>query len=293
MSCLNCKTKYSEYYKETIYTWCTNCGNYGVHAAVKRALVEEDYSPKDVLLCFDVGCHGNGSDKIGGYRFHGLHGRVIPLACGASMANENVKIIAFGGDGGTLGEGINHLIHSIRSNYNITFVLHNNSNYGLTKGQASPTTHENVPMNSSPKGQTADILNPMELVLTLNPSFAARAFSGDVNHMTSILRKAFKHKGFSFVEILQSCPTYNKETPHEWYLTHTYKLEDDPAYNTSDLAQALTKSKDIKDNIALGVLYEDSSKPYQNERFGSIDEYPSDPLAVRSYDISSLIKRFI
>jgi 2-oxoglutarate ferredoxin oxidoreductase subunit beta len=132
MSCSNCKPKYSDYFSDELYTWCTACGNYGIHAAVKRALITEKIMPKDTLLCFDVGCHGNGSDKIGGYSFHGLHGRVIPLACGAHLANRKVKVLAFGGDGGTLSEGIGHLIHAVRCNYDITFILHDNSNYALT-----------------------------------------------------------------------------------------------------------------------------------------------------------------
>jgi 2-oxoglutarate ferredoxin oxidoreductase subunit beta len=141
-----------------------------------------------VLLCFDIGCNGNGSDKIGGYRAHGLHGRVLPFACGAAVTNDRVRVLAFAGDGGTLGEGINHLVHSIRGNYNVTFILHNNLNYGLTQGQASSTTKPGMKMNSSPDGITSDPLHPMRFVMSLEPSFAARSFSGDVHHMTKTIQ---------------------------------------------------------------------------------------------------------
>src|SRR3989339_1792067 len=117
MSCTICTsqdTKISDYFSQNLYTWCTNCGNYGIHGAVKRALAAENLHPHHTLLCFDIGCNGNGSDKIDGYRFHGLHGRVIPLACGAAVSNSKIKVLAFGGDGGTFGEGLNHLVHAIR-----------------------------------------------------------------------------------------------------------------------------------------------------------------------------------
>jgi 2-oxoglutarate ferredoxin oxidoreductase subunit beta len=132
----------SEYYSETKCIWCDGCGNYGICTAVKYALVELNLHRWQVCLSYNVGCHGNGSDKIEGYRFHGLHGRVIPFAAGAKLAKMKVPVIAFGGDGATFSEGIGHLIHGVRSNYPITFVLHKNTNYGLTTGQASSTREQ-------------------------------------------------------------------------------------------------------------------------------------------------------
>lgn len=265
MQSCNCHDKshvhFGDYFSENLYNWCTNCGNYGIHAAVKRALVEENIAPGDTLLCFDIGCHGNGSDKIGGYRFHGLHGRVIPFACGASVANRDVNIIAFGGDGGTLGEGINHLITGIRGNYNITFVLHNNLNYGLTLGQPSATTKPGVKMTAAPDGVTSDPLHPMRLVLSLNPSFAARTFSGDINHMTKTFVAGLRHKGFSFIEVLQSCPTYNLMTPHEWYQQRVKDVSQITGYNSRDYGAAREVAEDLEKQIAIGVLYQNQEHP--------------------------------
>lgn len=245
-----------DYYSNNIYTWCTNCGNYGIAAATKRALVAENIHPKDVLLCFDIGCNGNGSDKIGGYRIHGLHGRVIPLAAGAALANDRMTVIASGGDGATLSEGIGHLVHAIRSNYNITFLMHNNCNYGLTTGQASASTKPGIPMNSSPYGTTADTMNFGHFVLSLGASFFARTFSGNVNQMTEIVRTGIRHKGFSVIEILQNCPTYNKATTHEWYQDRIYDALDVKDYNKEDLQQALQISLDLEEKIATGILYQ-------------------------------------
>lgn len=268
--------QFADYFSGNLYTWCTNCGNYGIHAAVKLALVAEGIAPCETLLCFDIGCNGNGSDKIGGYRFHGLHGRIISLAGGASVANRRIKVIAFGGDGGTLGEGINHLISAIRADFDMTFILHNNSNYGLTQGQASPTTPPGIPMSANPDGITSEPIHPMRLVMALNPTFAARTFSGDVKHMTTTIQSALKHKGFSFVEILQSCPTYNKQTPHEWYQERVYDVSTLKQYDASDLEQAKQVSLDIQEKIAIGVLYQNlQSKPFlerQANRIGVTTE---------------------
>ena len=258
---------FHDYFSENIYTWCTNCGNYGIHAAVKRALVAEKIEPCRTLLCFDIGCHGNGSDKIGGYRFHGLHGRVIPFACGAAIANRKIKVIAFGGDGGTLGEGINHLIAAIRGNYEVMFVLHNNLNYGLTQGQASATTKTAVKMNASPDGVTSDPINPMEFVLSLHPSFAARTFSGNIHHMTQTFQTALRHKGFAFIEVLQSCPTYNHMTPHQWYQQRVKDVEKIKNYDSRDIEKAKHIALDLEKQIVIGVLYKNSkSLPFMDRQ---------------------------
>lgn len=254
MACNNCVT-HKDYYSEQIYTWCTNCGNYGIHEALKRALLSKQIEPSKVLLCFDIGCHGNGADKIQGYRFHGLHGRVIPFAVGAHLANTQLPVIAMGGDGATFGEGINHLIHAIRSDYNITFILHNNSNYGLTKGQASPSTKQGERMNSSPDGVVESQLNSLELVLTLNPSFVARTFSGNFHQMQSIFEAGIAHNGFSYIEVLQACPTYNKITPHKWYMQNTFDTIELSDYDNSNLSAAKHIVSNEQEKIATGILY--------------------------------------
>lgn len=293
MSCGGCNEKFSDFSSGNIYTWCTNCGNYGIHAGVKRVLADAGLEPKDVLLCFDVGCHGNGSDKIGGYRFHGLHGRIIPFACGASTANSKIKVIAFGGDGGTLGEGIGHLIAAVRNNFNVTFILHNNMNYGLTQGQASATTRAEMEMNSSADGTGIEPLHVMRFILNLNPSFAARTFSGDVKHIQKTVKEAIQHKGFSFVEIYQSCPTYNKETPHEWYQERIYDVETLDNYDNTNLSKALEISEDIEKDIAIGVLYKNLQKKsfmeIQENRVGITSELVEE---VKNYDVTELLKRF-
>lgn len=292
-SCHHDPASFADYFSPNLYTWCTNCGNYGIHAAVKRALVAENISPCETLLCFDIGCNGNGSDKIGGYRFHGLHGRIISFACGASVANQKIKVLAFGGDGGTLGEGINHLIKGIRGNFNITFILHNNLNYGLTQGQASPTTKPGNKMNSSPDGITTEPLHPARLVLSLNPTFVARTFSGDVKHMTKTIQAGLQHRGFSFIEILQSCPTYNHMTPHEWYQQRVKDVGSLENYNPQDINQAKIIAEDLENQIAIGVLYQNLESVPFLERQANRQSHATELVdEVRHYDTKTLFDTF-
>jgi len=295
-SCVSCHdqpTTFADYFSPNLYTWCTNCGNYGIHAAVKRALTAENIHPCETLLCFDIGCHGNGSDKIGGYRFHGLHGRIIPFACGASVANRQLKVVAFAGDGGTLGEGINHLVHAIRGNYDVTFILHNNLNYGLTQGQASSTTKPGMIMTAAPDGITSDPIHPMRFVMSLQPSFAARTFSGDVKHMTKVIQAGLQHRGFSFIEIMQSCPTYNKATPHEWYQTRVKDVSTFEGFDQTNIHQAREIAEDIEEKIAIGVLYQNpDSWPFMSRQANRAEIKTELVNEVMPYNVTSLFDSF-
>lgn len=239
-------------------TWCGNCGNYGIQNALKRALVLENLGKKDVLLCFDVGCSGNGSDKIDLFTIHGLHGRVLPLAAGCKLGNPSLEVIASAGDGATFSEGVGHLVHAVRNDYNITFIFHNNENYGLTTGQPSSMTRVGTKMNAAPSGVNEANLNACQFVMSLKPSFVARTYSGRVGHMTDIFRKAINHKGFSFIEVMQACPTYNKATPDEWYEERFFDVEslvESGQYDRSDIWAARKMVDDIEERIAMGVLY--------------------------------------
>lgn len=252
--------KMSAYHCANRCTWCDGCGDYGIWTAVKRALGERDIPPHGVLLCYDVGCHGNTSDKLLGYRFHGLHGRVIPFAAGAKLANPRLPVLAFGGDGASFSEGIGHLVHGIRSNYPITFVLHNNANYGLTTGQASSLTWQGQPMDSSPNGIPEHTLNSMDFVFSLEPTFVARAWSGDIDMMTTVLKVAIGHRGFAFVDILQACPTYNHFATHSFLMDRCYDANAE-GHKPDDIAKARALSLDTSQRIACGVLFQREDIP--------------------------------
>jgi len=289
----NLASKVNEFLKyetDKVLTWCSGCGNYAIQNAVIRALVLEEIPKKDIFMCFDIGCVGNGADKIEVMTLHGLHGRVISVGAGAALANNKMKVIAFAGDGGTFSEGVNHLIHAIRNNYPMVFVHHNNSNYGLTTGQASAVTRLGTKMNGTAGEVSVEPINTLELVLSLKPSFVARSFSGDVDQMTDVFRQALNHNGFAYVEILQSCPTYNKATPESWYADRVRQVENKPNYDISDIWEARKAVLDIDNEIYTGVLYKDDSRPsfFDTQAYRE-GEWPSLVDEVRHYPIEDLV----
>jgi len=272
-------------------TWCPGCGDFAIWAAIKNALV----ALGKVALCFDIGCNGNMADKINAYVFKGLHGRVMPVAAGISLANKNIPVIAVAGDGGTFDEGIHHLVHSIRSNYNITLILHNNCDFGLTTGQATPTTPKGQKMNTSPNGVVEDRLNPTQFALNLNASFVAKGFTGDLSHLNIMVKKAIEHKGFSYLEVLQHCPTYNEFLNQAWYKDRVYKVEEDKSYDPTNLEMAYKLSSFSQERIPTGVLYErkESDAPIFLDRIEHLKANPA-TLAeqVKQQDVSALLEQF-
>jgi 2-oxoglutarate/2-oxoacid ferredoxin oxidoreductase subunit beta len=262
---LDFATGMNAFHSQNRCTWCDGCGNYGIWTAAKMALTELGIAPHQALLCYDVGCHGNASDKLQGYRFHGLHGRVLPFAAGAKLANPTLPVLAFGGDGASFSEGIGHLVHAVRSHYPIVFVLHNNGNYGLTTGQASSLTPQGQPMNTSPNGIPEMTLNSMDFIFSLEPTFVARGFSGDIKQMTQLLKEAIGHRGFAFVDMLQACPTYNHFATHTMLMNKVYKVETEN-HDASDFAKARALAIDTGKRIATGVLYRREDVPNFYER---------------------------
>lgn len=287
------KAEYADFDYPEVLTWCGGCGNMGIQNALRRAFTLEGLTVNDLLLCYDIGCNGNGSDKLATYSLHGLHGRIISAAAGAALANSKLKVLAFAGDGGTMSEGINHLVHSVRNDYPMVFVLHNNQNYGLTTGQASATTRKGYKMNASPDGVANEPMNPSEFVLGLGATFVARTFSGDTKHMTKVLREALNHKGFAFVEIMQMCPTYNKATPINWFWDRIKYVDDIEGYDETNLEMAKEAAFDIYEKLSMGVLYRDKKTANFVERLISRKDKKTALIdEVKHYDVSQFMDKF-
>lgn len=236
------------------HTWCSGCGNYGILNAVMRAIALEWYASHEVIIANDVWCSGNMSDKIVTNTIHGLHGRVTALASGIHCAVPHVPIFAFAWDGATLSEGINHLIHTARNNYNFTFLLHNNQNYWLTTWQASSTTPRWTKMKWTVGQVTSQHIIPAHIVLSAGGTFVARWYSGDVEQLTGLIRQWMNHRWFSFIEVLQLCPTYNKATPTDRYEKRVYDVIERSEYDIWNKYAAM-KIVEETDHIATGVLY--------------------------------------
>ena len=276
----------TEYNTNTKPTWCPGCGNYIINTAIKKTLSELDIKPSQAFISFDIGCNGNGADKIKVNAFKGLHGRAIALAIGSHLANRKMTVITDIGDGGALHEGIEHLIHAIRSNYDITILIHNNENFALTTGQATATTPEGKPMYGLPQGRPEREMYISDLVLSQRATFFARAYSGDLQQMVEIFKSAINHKGCSIVEILQSCPTYNREATPQWFAQRIQKLNQ-PAQS---IEEALKISK-IPKKINTGIIYQDESIPVFYNRLENRKDSTTELVdEVQNYDISNLLK---
>ncbi|WP_311561904.1 thiamine pyrophosphate-dependent enzyme [Peptoniphilus duerdenii] len=243
--------------------WCPGCGNPSIRLALKNALDELGLGMDDVIMSAGIGQAGKMPQYIDLHAFAGLHGRSLPVATAIKLANHKAVVIAEGGDGDGYGEGGNHLIHAIRRNINITQIVHNNQVYGLTKGQASPTTGHGQVQTFAQDGARSKMMKPLALALTLGAGFVARGFSGDVKQLTEIIKEALEFKGYALVDVLQPCITWNKVNTFKWYKERVKPLGED--YDNTNLDLAMEKAMMWGDEIPTGVLYKVESTTYEDQ----------------------------
>lgn len=270
-------------------TWCPGCGDYGIWAALKESFVKLGWRPDQFVVVYGIGCSGNMNDFIKSYGFHALHGRAIPNAIGIKLANHKLPVVCVVGDGDCYGEGGNHLIHAARGNFDMTVLVHDNRVYGLTTGQVAPTAQKGQKSKSTPAGIIEVPLNPLTLGITQGATFVAQGFAGDIPHLTNLIVKAVQHKGFSLVNILQPCVTFNKINTYQWFRERIYKLS--AAYDSKNKIKALRVALKLGDKIPLGIVYQETRPTYE-ESLPQIKEKPQveQKLKVR-WD--SLLKEFI
>lgn len=271
-------------------TWCPGCGDFGIWMALKNALGELGLGPDDALLVYGIGCHGNMYSWMRTYAVEGLHGRALPVAQGAKLANHNVPVIAITGDGDCLGEGGNHFIHAAKRNPDITVLIHDNQVYGLTTGQASPTAKDKLKTKSTPEGVVDAPVNPLTLALVSGATFVARGFAGDMPGLTKLIVEAIAHKGFSVVDILQPCVTFDRVHTYQWYRQRLYQLET-ASYQPTDRLKAIEKAMEWGEHIPLGVFYKEDA-PTSEDREQALTAGPlvNQPLGVS--DVDALLSEF-
>ncbi|WP_324735609.1 thiamine pyrophosphate-dependent enzyme [Thermococcus sp. SY098] len=231
--------------------WCPGCGNFGIRNILKRAFVELGLNPWEVVIISGIGQAAKMPHYINVHGYHTLHGRAIPIATAVKASNPELTVIAEGGDGDMYAEGGNHLIHAIRRNPNITVLIHDNQIYGLTKGQASPTTMLGMKTPTQPWGVFEEPFNPIALAVALNASFVARTFMGYFKESVEIIKEAIQHKGLAIVDILHPCVSFNKLNTYTWYREHTYWMKDHDPY---DREEAFKRAIE-KDPLPLGIFY--------------------------------------
>ncbi|MFH0960456.1 MAG: 2-oxoacid:ferredoxin oxidoreductase subunit beta [Pseudomonadota bacterium] len=260
-----------EEYGDYETAWCPGCGNHSILLAVKNALVSLGLMPYQVLFISGIGQAAKAPHYLNANLFNGLHGRSLPVATGAKLSNTELTVIAESGDGCTYGEGGNHFLAAIRRNPNITLIVHDNQVYGLTKGQASPTSEQGFVTKNQPEGVFSQSFNPIEIAVAMNASFVARGFSGNPGHLSALIKAAIEHRGFSLVDILQPCVSFNKLNTFGWYKKRCYVLED--GYDSTNRDMALRKASEWGDRIPIGIIYQ-NFKPVFEDRFPFLSNGP-------------------
>ena len=235
--------------------WCAGCGDFGVLVALQRAVADLGFRPHELLTVSGIGCSSNLPGYFNSYGMHTLHGRSLAMATGAKLANHELHVLVTGGDGDGYGIGGNHFTHTARRNIDLTYVVMNNQIYGLTTGQVSPTSSLGMTTKSTPFGSVEQPVNPITSAIMNGATYVARAYSGDVRHMTDLIQQGIKHKGFSLIDIFSPCVTFNLVNTHDFFKERVRKLEDD-GHDTADWKTACEKAMMFGDTIYTGLFFE-------------------------------------
>ena len=268
--------------------WCPGCGNFGIQASLKQAIVNLEIEPHNVAISTGIGCAPKINQWVNTYGFAGLHGRSLPVAMGIKLANPELTVIAASGDGDGYGIGTCHFIHTMRRNLDMTYITHNNQVYGLTLGQTSPTSEKGSKGPSTPQGVLENPVNPLRLALSSECTFVARGFAGDIVHLTSLIQQGIEHRGFALIDVLQPCVTFNKVNTFEYFRERCYKLEDE-GHDVGNMAAAFEKAGEWGDKIPIGVFYKTDKPTYEDGDVG-LASYGSESAASTpvSADISGI-----
>ena len=250
-------------YKTYETAWCPGCGNFSILDSIRAALEELEKDPHDVLIAGGIGQAAKLPQYLNVNSFCGLHGRAVPPAAAAKIANQKLTVIVSSGDGDSYGEGGNHFIHNIRRNVDIAHFIHDNQVYGLTKGQASPTSEEGTVTDVQVDGSQNIPFNPVLMAIAAGAGFVARSFSGNPLHLKEMMKKAILFKGYALVDILQPCVSFNKVNTFAWYKQRVYELEE--TFDSSNRLMAMEKAMEFGDRIPIGILYENRLPTYHEK----------------------------
>ena len=272
--------------------WCPGCGNFSIRSGLKKALLQLDLSPHQVVMASGIGCSSKIPHWVNVYGLHGLHGRSLPLAAGMKLANPELVVIAEGGDGDGYSEGMGHFIHAARRNVDFTYMVHNNGVFALTAGQTSPTGRRGFVSSSTPYGSIELPLHPCALAIVAGANFVARGFSGDSDQLGDLIAAAIKHPGFALVDVLQVCVSFHSAKGYKWYQERVYKL-DDEGYNPGDRENALvTALGNGEDRLATGVIYK-GDRPIYESSLPQIERAPLVSHDIDNIDVRNLMEDLV
>lgn len=270
--------------------WCPGCGNFGILKLIEEVMEELGVKKNSSVIVSGIGQAAKTPYYVDTNMFGVLHGRALPVATAIKLSNENLCVIAEGGDGDMYGEGGNHFIHAIRRNVDIVHIVHNNMVYGLTKGQASPTSQRGFETKVQVNGVTNEPFNPLSSALALRAGFVSRVNIGDAKHAKEVLKAAFRHKGYALVDILQPCVTFNDINTYQWFKDNTYALDD--SYESDNFQEALKRSFETIP-MPLGVIYENKDRePTFEENIRGSDAEPLYKVKHDSSKIQALFESY-
>ena len=252
-------------YKDQHPVWCPGCGDFGVLDAMARAFSQLNLHPKDIVLVSGIGCSGRTPGFMKCYGFHVVHGRVLPVSMGVKLANPKLTVVGTGGDGDAFAIGGGHIPHAARRNIDVTYIVMDNSIYGLTKGQFSPTSPMGLEAGSTPYGSVEDPLNPLALTIAYGATFVARGYSGKPKELTDLIMRALQHKGFAFIDVISPCITY-----YNTYKTIPQQIAPVPAtHDTSSQVEAFKLAQDTS-QMYLGLFYQTLKPTYEERQLANV-----------------------
>jgi 2-oxoglutarate ferredoxin oxidoreductase subunit beta len=263
--------------------WCPGCGDFGVLNSLQRACSELGLRPHEILTVSGIGCSSNFPGYFNSFGMHTLHGRALAVATGAKLANHELNVVVTGGDGDGYGIGGNHFTHTARRNVDLTYLVMNNQIYGLTTGQVSPTSREGMLTKSTPFGSIEPPLNPITSAIMNGATYVARGYSGDIRHLTDIIKGAIEHRGFSIVDIFSPCTTFNRDNDHPFFKQRVKKLEDEN-HDTTNWQLACEKALEWGGTIYTGLFMKIEGRKTLGDRERVLNE--GGPLAHRPLGLS-------
>ncbi len=244
--------------------WCPGCGDFGVLNALKKAALQLELLPHEMMVVSGIGCSSNLPGYIHSYGIHSLHGRALPVATGIKLANQDLHVVITGGDGDGYGIGMGHFIHAMRRNLDLTYIVMDNQIYGLTTGQTSPTTMQEVRTKSTPRGNAELPINPLALAIVSGATYVARGFSGNTRQLTDLFAGALAHRGFALIDVFSPCVTYNKINTYPWFKERVYDLAEEEGYDPANAQAALGKAFEWGQRIPTGLLYHSQQPIYED-----------------------------
>jgi len=267
------------------HSWCPGCGDVVILQSMKKALKQLAIPKEQIVFVSGIGCGSKFPHYLTTYGLETLHGRALPNATGVAIANPKLTVIAIGGDGDGYGIGMGHFIHTCRRNLKLTYIVQNNEVYGLTKGQSSPTSPKGFVSPTTPSGTIEIPVNGLAMAITAGATFVARGYSMDPNHLSMLMTEAIKHRGFAVIDVLQTCPTWNKDHDIEFYRGHIYKLENEQGYDRQNKTMALAKTlEDTSKRIPIGILYQNS----QDRELYTDDLFQESKQTLTEHDLRSI-----